>query len=1229
MARGPRNKANRANKRAGASTASHRGSQAPPFNNTYESLEQLDCEYGELNASLTERFRSMPFNASRNVSVPHDDIPMSEPFRVNNDIREYFELAKKPVTGGAWLHMPEIPNPSEVLCEKSESNDEALIEVDERIRPHKPKGAYDDNEDYLRTNYELLREDAVRPLREAIDEVRADPFKNEAEYRNQSIGVYDPVYITSLVFSPRGLATRVAFSLSRVKKYIRWEQSKRLITGTLVALSPTDDAFQTQCVLAIVAARPLSALEQNPPEIDLFFARPEDQEIDPMRKWIMVECRSSFFEASKHTLLALQHLMREPFPMSKYLVHVQKEVDPPAYIKHNPYVNLSSLVSIEEGRDYENVNVLEDWPTTSSHSLDNSQSRALKRILTSELAIIQGPPGTGKTFVSVVALQIACNNLRKEDAPIIVTAQTNHALDQLLRHTSQFEPNYIRLGGRSKDKEIKKRTLFEVRSELPRQKQPGSQKAQATIAIRKLTTQLQVLLAPLEVNKVPLDHKLLRSLGLITRDQAESLEMESQCTMGVSPSDSPGILMEQWLGRCLAPCDRPIGPEQFDWGYEEDDFEVEQLKELEAEAVAQDDDDIEALPGPLIQLSDNWKGTGNLLSNADIQDILRKTDDLTTIRVADRGTIYNYFKREAKKLIVIEIRKLAKLYQEAVVQRKVGMWEEDVRVLSKARIIGCTTTGLAKYRALLCALRPRICVVEEAAETLEAPVTAACFPSLEHLVLVGDHQQLRPHTQVRAFEDKPYFLNLSLFERLVCNDVAFDTLTRQRRMIPEIRRLLYPIYQDTLKDHKSVKDLSNRPPVEGMGGNNSFFFCHDWQETRDTYMSALNPMEAHMIVQFFDYLVLNGVDATKITVLTFYNGQRKEIMRRLRAHPNLRGGVHDIQVVTVDSYQGEENDIVLLSLVRSNHKHSIGFLNSENRACVALSRAKRGFYIFGNAELLACESGTWASVIEIMWRNKKVRVTIGQERRIGYQFPLECSNHGRRIWCEVPEDFELIKGGCDIKCQGSLPCGHRCPYPCHSFEHHRINCTQKCSRRLETCGHPCIAECCDPCKCHMCDRRSGGVKSTLKPVNGAAPFRGARPNTQSLMLEDTLPGPGSSKRGVQTYAPTQRMTTPGLSDCTTVQWDVYANGGGVQEDDARAYAKMQVEALYYAHRTSTPGTETTGGKLIELLPEKDATVSKNTGLLLDLDVEPLVPESHPQTPRSYANAAKPYVNLLD
>lgn len=79
---------------------------------------------------------------------------------------------------------------------------------------------------------------------------------------------------------------------------------------------------------------------------------------------------------------------------------------------------------------------------------------------------------------------------------------------------------------------------------------------------------------------------------------------------------------------------------------------------------------------------------------------------------------------------------------------------------------------------LLLGLRPKIVLVEEAAETLEAPITAACVPSLDHLILVGDHQQLRPHCQVHKFEDEPYYFNLSLFERMVFNDIEFENLTR-------------------------------------------------------------------------------------------------------------------------------------------------------------------------------------------------------------------------------------------------------------------------------------------------------------------------------------------------------------------------------------------------------------------------------------------------------------------
>ena len=526
-------------------------------------------------------------------------------------------------------------------------------------------------------------------------------------------------------------------------------------------------------------------------------------------------------------------------------------------------------------------------------------------MLTRKFAIVQGPPGTGKTFVSVKNLQILRDNLRREDAPIIVTAQTNHAVDQILRHTQSFEPNYIRLGGRSKDPDIKKRTLFEVRSAMPSKKLPHSQKVQAMNAMKKATAACQILLAPLEMSKGPLDHHVLKRLGLLTKDQARSLEVDEDSIIPLTAAE-PGELVAQWLGKALTECHRPSGPDDFGWEWEEEDLEIEQLQELEAEAAAQDEEDIEALRGPVLMLSDNVKGRGSgVLLDTEIHEILNTTPDLTTIEYAKRGHIYNHLVRRAKQILLKEMRNIAKDYHDAVQQRRVGLWEEDVGLLRKQRIIGMTTTGLSKYRALISALRPRVVLVEEAAETLEASVTVACLPTVEHLILVGDHQQLRPHTQVKEFENAPYFLNLSLFERLVQNSVSYDTLTRQRRMIPEIRRLLHPIYEDTLRDHASVKDLNNRPPILGMGGVNSYFFTHDnWPESRDGNSSCLNEQEAKFMVGFFDYLVLNGERPEAITVLTFYNGQRKRIHQLFRSHPNLR--TCSIKVVTVDSYQGEE-----------------------------------------------------------------------------------------------------------------------------------------------------------------------------------------------------------------------------------------------------------------------------------------------------------------------------------
>ena len=82
-----------------------------------------------------------------------------------------------------------------------------------------------------------------------------------------------------------GVAFRIEFSHERAEKQIRWEQSTRLQQGTMVALSPMNDAFQSICKMAIVAARPITGgLDRNPPEIDIFWGDAKDAVFDPVER---------------------------------------------------------------------------------------------------------------------------------------------------------------------------------------------------------------------------------------------------------------------------------------------------------------------------------------------------------------------------------------------------------------------------------------------------------------------------------------------------------------------------------------------------------------------------------------------------------------------------------------------------------------------------------------------------------------------------------------------------------------------------------------------------------------------------------------------------------------------------------------------------------------------------------------------------------------------------------
>ena len=108
-----------------------------------------------------------------------------------------------------------------------------------------------------------------------------------------------------------------------------------------------------------------------------------------------------------------------------------------------------------------------------------------------------------------------------------------------------------------------------------------------------------------------------------------------------------------------------------------------------------------------------------------------------------------------------------------------------------------------------------------------------------------------------------------------------------------------------------------------------------------------------MIIKFTNYLLKQQYTPNQITILSLYNGQLLYIKTQIRKEFNHYDAIQKVKIVTVDNYQGEENDLILLSCVRSNNKtNAIGFLKESNRVNVALSRAKHGMFIFGNAQFI-------------------------------------------------------------------------------------------------------------------------------------------------------------------------------------------------------------------------------------------------------------------------------------
>uniref|UniRef100_T1J9V5 NF-X1-type domain-containing protein n=1 Tax=Strigamia maritima TaxID=126957 RepID=T1J9V5_STRMM len=424
-----------------------------------------------------------------------------------------------------------------------------------------------------------------------------------------------------------------------------------------------------------------------------------------------------------------------------------------------------------------------------------------------------------------------------------------------------------------------------------------------------------------------------------------------------------------------------------------------------------------------------------------------KIKNVWHLKLGDRWRLYRRWIKIYKEIIEADIVELHKEYEEESRKLKEIITAEELLILKNYDIIGMTTTGAAKYLDGIRALKPKIVIVEEAAEVLESHIITALSSSTQHLILIGDHKQLRPNINVYSLA-RHYHLDVSLFERMIKNKIPYETLRLQHRMRPEISKLLVPHVYQSLEDHPSV---FNYPRVKGMTSN-VFFLNHNYPEREMEDMKThVNVFEAEYLVSLANYFLQQGYDRSQITILTTYTGQLFELQKLMR-----KDIFQGVRVTVVDNFQGEENDIILLSFVRSNEDGTIGFLRIDNRVNVALSRAKRGLYCVGNFEFFAGKSGLWKSIVNYLKNNDL----------IGDSMPIKCENHGTLSKIRTNQDFRTFspEGGCLKLCDNGFDCGHSCNRVCHFGDH---KCEQLCGKILcdmqHTCPLPCGEEC-KPCK---------------------------------------------------------------------------------------------------------------------------------------------------------------------
>jgi len=283
--------------------------------------------------------------------------------------------------------------------------------------------------------------------------------------------------------------------------------------------------------------------------------------------------------------------------------------------------------------------------------------------------------------------------------------------------------------------------------------------------------------------------------------------------------------------------------------------------------------------------------------------------------------------REQKALLFKEVKQIRSEI------KKLQAYNED-RLFDEAEVIAGTPIGL--YDASLGKYRFQTLVMDEAGQCIE-PLAWCIFPLAEKYVLAGDHWQLPP--TVLSFEAAKKGLNKSILEVATKSSFPVFLLNTQYRMREAIAGFSSDYFYNSL--------LQTAIHLQNTGRHISFIDTagSGYQESQgNDGISLQNEGELNIVRQLIER---ESLLTEKTAFISPYSGQVAAAREILPA---------GMRISTIDSFQGQEKETIIVSLVRSNEDGDIGFLKDYRRMNVAMTRAKEQLFVIGDSATIGADA---------------------------------------------------------------------------------------------------------------------------------------------------------------------------------------------------------------------------------------------------------------------------------